>query len=1104
MNKKFMNALLFSAALLSSGVIATSCKDYDDDIDELRNQDQAVKDDLNQKLDAVNNTISSLTTAQDGLKSDIAAAEKAAQDAQAAADEAAKAAADAEAAALKGIEEAAKTAADNLAAAKKELEEAIQKGDNATAEEIDAINKDLETIKGNISSLLTFQGTTEKTLEALKNADTKINETVSGLDEKINKLAQTVGNAEAGLVSQVAALEEYKKTNDAAVGDIQDELATLKAQVDKWKGLDPEQLEAMYGEIKAAQEDITELNGKIATINGNLATLYIAVYKGITHIEIVTNMQNAESGKTYAGSKLTLLSDIAKRTYTFGTRGEKHNELNPKEKMENAQDFVEGERRRLSETLLVRVTPADAALNASEISLVDTKGTDLIKEGYVQVTGVKKFEGTGVATRAAQNENGLYEITIEVGAKADDTSFDFEKSFKELTTLNDHDVLFALGVNQSYNALPGTTTEAGVRKVTTSYELTFSETRKDEVGKIGFDVYETDNKDITKVNVDKLYNRWNGQTGKDDHDVYEYEWKDDIESAPLWQYVNPGYNAEVTSQDARMKMSYFPIAQDTKFTIELDDDTKDAKYFYVTLDRDFAGDSDDSELASWNKAYTYSGDIDKVLDIDECGGKATISINLGEFTDDVIGFRVYAVNADGTYVDPDGRAFYVQVGKAAVSLPAVQTPVVVNPYDTQYGTYSDFISVNGIPGTIINAASIESYNIDSKMTEPIYQEGDGTLGTLDYWKSNNIFTVHYYDANKQELTWSDLNTGKGWKDVKYIRTEFKASANQLVDDHVYTGTITVKGDGGRVLATIPVEAQKKLPQTAPEGFDVKANQIVNGLHINYLAPTNNGNDGENDLTRVFNGLNSTDEGAAHYIITFENALRVNGEPEDLVVTGANGFGTYAGYKFEVAREFIDNKVKHPSKVEFDYGDISFTYNEIQDKCVASNHTVTALEFETIFSCIYDGEIMKWAWKLVSEAEEVELTYAEAYGNASSSNLTTAKIKSTNSFNDTDFGKTLKEFLDATNKEFGSADGRMDGKYKSIALYTNDASGELLESKKNEYFEPHIQNENIFFTPTKHNEYDNPTADVKSTLRIVYVDIFGHDVTIDLPVTVKKR
>ena len=42
MNKKLMSTLLFSAALLSAGVV-TSCKDYDDDIDELRAGLEAVE-----------------------------------------------------------------------------------------------------------------------------------------------------------------------------------------------------------------------------------------------------------------------------------------------------------------------------------------------------------------------------------------------------------------------------------------------------------------------------------------------------------------------------------------------------------------------------------------------------------------------------------------------------------------------------------------------------------------------------------------------------------------------------------------------------------------------------------------------------------------------------------------------------------------------------------------------------------------------------------------------------------------------------------------------------------------------------------------------------
>lgn len=1086
-----MNALLFSAALLSSGVIATSCKDYDDDIDELRNQDQAVKDDLNQKLDAVNSTISSLTSAQDGLKSDIAAAQKAAQDAQASADEAAKAAADAEAAALKGIEDAAKTAADNLAAAKQELEEAIQKGDNATKEEIDVINKDLETIKGNITALLAFQGTTENTLNALKEADSKLNETVSGLTDTVNELAKIVGNAEAGLVSQVAALEEYQKTNDAAVEGIQEELAGLKAQVDKWKGLDPEQLEAMDAEIKAAQEDITELNGKIATINENLATLYIAVYKGITHIEIVDDMQNAESGKTYASSQLELLSDIAVRSYTFGTNQEKHNELNPKETMANAVEFVEGERRRLSETLLVRVTPADAALSASEISLVDTKGTDLIKEGYVQVTDVKKFEGTGVATRAAQNENGLYEITIEVGAKADDTSFDFEKSFESLTTLNGHDVMFALGVNQAYNGLKdNANTTAGVRKVTTSYELTFSENRRAEASNILFSVYETNNREATEKTWSQINNRWDNTATEA---PYEYTWKENVEAEPTFEKVDANFNASIAgymSSDLRKSRSYFPIAPSTDFTVELDMDAigmAGVKYFYISLDRDFAIESDDSELTAWNTYQSnITGDIDKVLDVDACGGKATLNINIPKLND-VIGFRIFAINSDGSYVDPDGKAFYVEVGNAATSIDAVASTVTINPYDRAEGMFSDYVPVTWEwPATLTDAEGAVAWALNSEMTEHIYSVNDNTL-----IQNMNIFGVHFYDANKREIT--RFSNGDAWNDVKFIRTEFAVGAGRLVDDHTYTGTVTMKDSEGRILATMPVSATKKLPTDAPEEFSAKANQIVAGVHKSYLEPINNGEDGSVNMNRVFNAL----EGDSHYIFTFEDALTDGRDTKDLVVKDEYGTGGINAYVVEVEREFIDNTTPHATKVEYDWGDISFKYNEVIDACEVRNHTVVAEEFETIFSCIYNPAIMKWSWQTNTNTN---LVYETEY-TATNTKMKRANINGKNSFNNTDFSKTLQEIVTEANPEFGSAIDRMDGNYKSIALYTDVNN----ESTKNEYFEPSIDAQgNILFKVTKHGDYNNPTADVKSTLRIVYVDIFGHDVTIDLDVTVKKR
>ena len=71
-----------------------------------------------------------------------------------------------------------------------------------------------------------------------------------------------------------------------------------------------------------------------------------------------------------------------------------------------------------------------------------------------------------------------------------------------------------------------------------------------------------------------------------------------------------------------------------------------------------------SELNAW-KSY----DIDGLYTVTPADQKLQITINSLEANDDKgdkIGFRVFAVNYDGTLVDPDGRAFYVAVGDDAV------------------------------------------------------------------------------------------------------------------------------------------------------------------------------------------------------------------------------------------------------------------------------------------------------------------------------------------------------------------------------------------------------------------------------------------------------
>jgi hypothetical protein len=78
------------------------------------------------------------------------------------------------------------------------------------------------------------------------------------------------------------------------------------------------------------------------------------------------------------------------------------------------------------------------------------------------------------------------------------------------------------------------------------------------------------------------------------------------------------------------------------------------KAMYVTFDKKAnAVESAPSEWNAWN-SYKYEG-LNTVVE----GTTATIKISPNEdqeIINDFIGFRVYAVNLDGTLVDPDGRA----------------------------------------------------------------------------------------------------------------------------------------------------------------------------------------------------------------------------------------------------------------------------------------------------------------------------------------------------------------------------------------------------------------------------------------------------------------
>ena len=131
MNKKFLSAILFGALMVTSTGTFVSCKDYDDDIENLQTQIDklATKEDMTSQ-------IASLQSALSAAAGEAAAAKTAAQNALDKATASEKAAAQAALDAAAAKEEAIKAAQDEVAKAKAELEEAI-------AADFEAVKEDL-------------------------------------------------------------------------------------------------------------------------------------------------------------------------------------------------------------------------------------------------------------------------------------------------------------------------------------------------------------------------------------------------------------------------------------------------------------------------------------------------------------------------------------------------------------------------------------------------------------------------------------------------------------------------------------------------------------------------------------------------------------------------------------------------------------------------------------------------------------------------------------------------------------------------------------------------------------------------------------------------
>lgn len=786
MNKRFLSTLLTGAIFLAATSMFVSCKDYDDDIKNLQSQiDKAALkselDALQQQLNAVKATADAAATKAEleAVKTDLsgvkATAEKAASDATKAISDAAKAQSTADAAkslaeAVKITADAAKALAENaatkdeLAAAKKELKKLADDAQAtadaakklaeaaATKSELEAavadLNEALAVVKATADAAATkaefdeaVKTLTEAAAKAQATADaaaTKV-ELANAKDElqkyaeKVAKEAKEAAVTEANAYADKLAKAQAEKdaAQDATIKKIMEDYATnatVSALATELKG----EIKTLQNRVDATEDDIKDLQTEAAAFKGQIENLFSAVTSVSLYISSLASPYDAADGQGryyYGGhTPVGLLFPYATE---FDNVFPANAEITDKQ-----YTFTAGNNSTLERSLIVRVSPTNAVLSADMISLINSKG-EAIPTSLIETVSVEPYEDLMTfnyyGPRASTISNsGLWTVSFKLkdGFAEEELAAVAEKDTKN--------IVFAVAVNN-------TPEDAEGRLVVSEYDVVV------DAG-IATPAYDFD---VNDIDVNALHNRWSyTDDGTFTDQVPELNWKYNTPQNPVPAVKATEANSGdrvygIYGNDNRQDGTILGVVAGEEITIEFPDldEFKAIKGFYVTLDQAFALESDPSEINAWT-SYEYEnvgyvkpdGTIVKATMQD--GNKGSINIkDMHNVKGDIIGFRVYAVNLDGTLYDPDGRAFYVKVGNAVTDVTVDPITVTISTQgdeDNAYGTGEEIFEIP--EGTFSGAAN--AYGIlwgDKNPFVRIYGDNDVYNDYADEtapWQSN--------------------------------------------------------------------------------------------------------------------------------------------------------------------------------------------------------------------------------------------------------------------------------------------------------------------------------------------------------------------------------
>ena len=1005
MKKRFFSSLLMGALVTATLSTVTSCKDYDDDISNLQGQIDklATADQLQQKVDELKGLISANSSDINTLKSELAkkttldevktlladyATKKYVDDADATLEAAIKALQTKDIAELKTLVEKAQTTAgeakDDAAKAKAEIIETLQS--YASKAELDEAKKAAEDA---IAALQTsnaaalqeavnaLNASIKEAKDAAKDADDKAVNNAAAI-EALGETVTKAAHADSLATANKTAIENAAKLLGAGFS----EENTVKAAID-----------AITGQLGAENTGLTALGSRLSAIE----TVLNGVKDDDTKLGLSTKITNIETDlRTIIGEYTTMVTSVSlyKTSANRWSNGLPDNDLTfiwvPSEhttkfpadgKLADKQIEFSADHKNITitDSLVIRVSPTNAELTPSNVTLINSQGKELSE--FVEVQSVKPYKKliTG-ATRAANETegNGLWTVTFKLK-----DGVDIDK-FEEATVSQNSYVQFAVAVKN--------TASSKTRRVITAYDVAAKGSSyepannnilvqgNDDVWK---DIRNIRNRfDMVSVNGQETPTAYSRETNERKYNVKELEWSG---SEPYTAEEAANHTQLAKNNDQRAWSSHLlPVTVGKKINICLGAMLQNGvpyyyntetgrgyavKGFYVTLDKDFAIESAPSELNAWAK-YSYEnvgvtnskGTITKAAHM-FYGNEGYITINSLEDTEvkgDIIGFRVYAVNFDGTLVDPDGRAFYVKVGDAKDQQTVAEANATINAtatgsqYFQNYGSESNFFANIKTDAFDVNATKISDWTVD-------YTNNPGDLGNdpIKDLKYGEDFNVKYYDKDGNQVSISANPVSA---------KVFLLKPQRFVDGGTYTIKATLS-DATHELRDVTLKFTKVMPTAK----DIKALSYVdeelvpNNLFSNvtwtssniykfYQNPANDGTIYEKVVSRemkdYLNGLVDS-----HYTLWFEN---LNVEQSAIV----------SNYAYEVNRKNIDGK-EHAISYSYDFGPISCTHSYVTGEW--KRPQVYVVNAESNLKMLFNTWLNKetWAW---ADKYEPKLTW----------------------------------------------------------------------------------------------------------------------------------